>query len=220
MIRVFAQHLVSGVLSVSLFISLVSFATSVWAVGDAAAGEQKASACVACHGQAGNSTMPSFPKLAGQGERYLVKQLADIKSGARKAEAMTAIAANLSEQDMADLAAYFAKQTATLGGVKKDQLELGQQVYRAGIAEKGVTACAACHGANGLGLASAGFPSLSGQHEAYTATQLKAFRAAGRGDKEGIKRENDGDAQIMRKIAAQLSDTEIDALANYISGLH
>ncbi len=210
----------------SLYASIVFFSLSVSAiasaqtVGDAGAGQQKAAACVACHGQDGNSAVSSFPKLAGQGERYLVKQLTEIKSGVRKVEAMAGIATNLSEQDMADIAAYFAKQKTTLGGVKKEQLALGQKIYRSGIAAKGVPACMACHGPNGLGIASAGFPALGGQHQDYTVAQLKAFRAAGRGDKEGVKRENDGDSMMMRKVAAKLSDTELEAVANYISGLH
>lgn len=189
------------------------------AAGDPAAGKSKSTVCAACHGTDGNSMVPSFPKLAGQAESYTIKQLKDIKSGARPVPEMAAIVANLSEQDMADLAAYYAKQTPTSGAADPELVELGQQVYRGGNAESGVAACSACHGSTGDGMAEAGFPALAGQHSAYIEAQLKAFRAAGREDAEGKRRTNDGESRMMQATAARLSDKEIKALSSYINGL-
>jgi len=189
------------------------------AAGDPEAGKNKSAVCAACHGADGNSAMPNFPKLAGQAERYTIKQLHDIKSGARQVPEMMAIVANLSEQDMADLAAYYAKQTHTSGATDPELVELGQKVYRGGNGANGVTACAGCHGATGKGMPEAGFPALAGQHTAYIEAQLKAFRAAGREDAEGKRRTNDGEAKMMQATAARLSDNEIKALSSYINGL-
>ncbi|MFZ5602602.1 MAG: c-type cytochrome [Pseudomonadota bacterium] len=190
------------------------------AAGDATAGQAKAAVCGACHGADGNSMVPNFPKLAGQGERYLVKQLQDIKSGARQVPEMAGITPGLSDQDMADLAAFYAGQKVKVGAADPALVELGQKLYRGGSAEAGVTACAACHGANGLGMPEAGFPALSGQHSTYIETQLKAFRAAGREDAEGKRRTNDGETKMMQATAARLSDNDIKALSSYLSGLH
>ncbi|MEZ5506901.1 MAG: c-type cytochrome [Gammaproteobacteria bacterium] len=190
-----------------------------FAGGDAAAGQAKSAVCGACHGADGNSMVPNFPKLAGQGEAYLLKQLQDIKSGAREVPEMMAITPGLSDQDMADLAAFYASQKPTGGAADPALVELGQQVYRGGNATTGVPACASCHGATGRGMPEAGFPALAGQHAAYIETQLKAFRAAGREDAEGKRRTNDGDTKMMRATAARLSDKEIKALASYINGL-
>lgn len=190
------------------------------AAGDATAGQAKAAVCGACHGADGNSMVPNFPKLAGQGQAYLVKQMQDIKSGARQVPEMAGITPGLSDQDMADLAAYYAGQKAQVGAADPALVELGQKLYRGGSAEAGVTACAACHGANGLGMPEAGFPALSGQHATYIETQLKAFRAAGREDAEGKRRTNDGESKMMQATAARLSDNDIKALSSYLNGLH
>lgn len=189
------------------------------AAGDAAAGQSKSAVCGACHGADGNSMIPNFPKLAGQGEAYTLKQLNDIKSGAREVPEMAGIVPGLSDQDMADLAAFYASQAPSTGAADPALVELGQKVFRGGNPESGVTACSACHGATGKGMPEAGFPSLAGQHAAYTETQLKAFRAAGREDAEGKRRTNDGESKMMRATAARLSDNEIKALASYINGL-
>lgn len=194
--------------------------TQLWASGDPEAGKSKSAACSACHGDNGNSLSSGFPKLAGQNVRYFVKQLQDIKSGAREVPEMAGIVASLTEQDMTDLAAYFEAQTTSLGGVKKELLDLGQSLYRGGNPVSGVPACAACHGPAGAGVPSAGFPSLSGQHETYLSAQLEAFRAAGRGDFESKQRNNDGESRVMQSVAKNLSDDEIRAVSNYISGLY
>ncbi len=188
------------------------------AAGDAAAGKAKAGTCFACHGPDGNSAAPTFPKLAGQSERYLIKQLQDIKTNVRPVPAMAGLTDNLSNQDMADIAAYFASQTSSVNQAKKDILAKGEQIYRAGIKERSIPACTACHAPNGAGNGPAGFPRLGGQHADYVAAQLKAYRAGADGDAAG--RVNDGDTKTMRSIAAHLTDSEIAALANYVSGLH
>lgn len=190
------------------------------AAGDAEAGKAKSAVCGACHGADGNSMVPNFPKLAGQGAAYTLKQLQDIKSGARQVPEMAGIVPGLSDQDMADLAAYYAAQKVQVGAADPAQVALGEKLFRAGNKEAGVTACSACHGANGLGMPEAGFPALSGQHATYIETQLKAFRAAGREDAEGKRRTNDGEAKMMQATAARLSDGDIKALSSYINGLH
>ncbi len=179
--------------------------------GDAAAGATKAAVCAACHGPAGNSAMPDWPKLAGQHSPYTLSQLKHFKAGERKNPIMQAQVAALSEQDFKDLSVYFAQQKATPGVASKDAVAIAEKIYRAGIADKGVPACAACHGPKGAGNAAAQYPHISGQHSAYTATQLRAYRSGER--KAGAQ------GQIMATVAAKLSDQEIEALASYINGL-
>ena len=182
--------------------------------GDATAGQAKAAVCGACHGPDGNSPAPNFPKLAGQGERYLTKQLHDIKDGKRTVLEMTGLLTNLSDQDLADLAAYFASQKGSVGAADPKLVARGEQLFRGGNLEKGLPACTGCHSPNGAGNAAAGFPHLSGQHATYIAKQLTDFR------KEEAGRANDGDAMTMRTIARKLSDEDIAALSSYIQGLH
>jgi len=180
------------------------------AAGDAAAGQGKTAVCAACHGADGNSMIGNFPKLAGQGERYLVKQMNDIRSGARPVVEMTGMLDSLSDQDIADIGAYFASQTGSIGATKPELVEAGEMMYRAGNAAKSIAACTACHSPTGAGMAQAGFPALGGQHAAYISKQLKAFRTE--------TRTND-DAKIMRQVAALMSDKEIEAVSSYIQGL-
>jgi cytochrome c553 len=188
--------------------------------GDAAAGKGKSMLCAACHGADGNSAMAVFPSIAGQGEAYFVKQLQDMRRGLRVVPEMAGIVAGLSEQDMRDLAAHFSSQTMKIGAADPELVELGREIYRAGNAQTGVPACAACHGATGQGMPTAGYPALAGQHADYIAKQLKAFRAAGRDDEAGARRVNDGETRMMRSTAAALSDREIKAVSSYINGLH
>jgi cbb3-type cytochrome c oxidase subunit III len=182
------------------------------AAGDAAAGQGKVAVCGACHGADGNSAAPNFPKLAGQGERYLLKQLNDIKSGGRQVVEMTGLLDNLSEQDLADIAAYYSSQQMSVGAADPKLVERGEALFRGGKLEEGMPACTGCHSPNGAGLDAAGFPQLGGQHAGYVAKQLTAFR-------EG-ERTNDGDNAVMRTIAAKLSNKDIEALSSYIQGLH
>ncbi|MEE1922372.1 c-type cytochrome [Pseudomonas sp. 148P] len=181
-------------------------------VGDATAGQAKTAVCGACHNPDGNSLAPNFPKLAGQGERYLVKQLNDIKSGKRTVLEMTGLLTNLNDQDFADIAAYFATQKGSVGAADPKLVEHGRALFNGGDLSKGLPACTGCHSPNGAGLAAAGFPHLGGQHAQYITKQLTDFRE---GD-----RTNDGDATTMRTIASKLSNKDIQALASYIQGLH
>lgn len=191
------------------------------AMGDAERGAKLSAQCVACHGAQGLSVVPNFPKLAGQGEKYTVKQLRDMKTGARQVPEMAAIMPGLTEQDWLDLGSYFAKQSPPAPEqVPTELIEAGRRLYHAGDVEHGIAACAACHGAAGEGMPAAGFPRLAGQHAAYIAAQLQNYRAAGRGDDAGKKRDNDGDSKMMRTNAAKLSDAQIKAVSAYVSGLY
>jgi len=181
------------------------------AAGDVEAGKTKSAMCTACHGADGNSPAPNFPKLAGQHADYLAKQLKEFKSGERKDATMNGMAAALSEQDMADIAAFYAAQKGTIGSAAEDKVALGETIYRAGNAASGVAACAACHGPTGAGNPMAKFPSLNGQHADYTMVQLKNFR--------GRTRANDA-GSMMRGVAKMMSDAEIEAVAQYIQGLN
>jgi cytochrome c553 len=173
--------------------------------------------CASCHGADGNSASGSFPKLAGQHPEYLVKQLHDFKAqpgakaAARVNPVMVGFASALSDQDTANVAAYFASQTPK-PGVAHDALTvpLGQKIYRGGIAEKAVPACASCHGPTGQGLP-VQYPRLSGQWADYTAAQLAAFQ-------QGVGARNN--SEPMHQISTRLSDGEIKAVADYIAGLH
>ncbi len=198
-------------LLVSLLLTL-GLAGVAHAAGDAEAGQAKAAVCGACHGADGNSLAPNFPKLAGQGERYLLKQMHDIKDGKRTVLEMTGLLTNLSDQDLADIAAYFASQKGSVGTADPKLVAQGEALFRGGKIAEGMPACTGCHNPSGQGNATAGFPHLGGQHAAYVAKQLTDFR-------EG-NRTNDGDAKIMQSIAAKLSNKDIAAISSYIEGLH
>lgn len=199
-------------LLLTLGISVTAQAAGTAVVGDAAAGQGKVAVCGACHGADGNSLAPTFPKLAGQGERYLLKQLNDIKSGARIVVPMTGMLSNLNEQDLADIAAYFSSQHMSVGAADPKLVARGKELFSGGKLEQGMPACIGCHSPNGAGNAAAGFPKIGGQQADYIALQLTNFR-------EG-ERTNDGDTKIMRSIAEKLSNKDIAALSSYIQGLH
>lgn len=179
--------------------------------GDPAAGQQKSTICAACHGPDGNSANPTWPRLAGQHAEYTEKQLRDFRDKRRENAQMSPMAAPLSDADIADLAAYFASQAGHGGTARPELVELGQKLYRAGNPRTGLPACMACHGPSGSGNAAAGYPALAGQHSEYTAIQLKAFKAE--------QRANDKDS-VMRTIAGKMTIKEIEAVSDYIQGLH
>ena len=171
--------------------------------------------CAACHAVDGNSTITANPKLAAQHADYLYKQLVEFsakpggKTGVRENAVMSGFAGSLSDEDKRNVAAYFAMQRAKPGAAHiKETLDQGQRLYRTGVAEKGLPACAGCHGPTGAGIPSQ-YPRLSGQHAEYTEAQLKAFR-------DGTRHNN----EPMQQIAGRLSDAEIKALADYVAGLH
>ena len=206
---------VAIVFSLAMGCSLV-LAAQAFAMGDAAAGKDKAATCAACHGADGNSAAPTFPNLAGQGAKYLLKQMQDIRDGARPVPTMAGQVDNMSDQDLADIAAFYASQPRAVGQTNPDLLELGEKVYRSGVAGRNVAACTACHSPTGVGNAPAGFPALAGQHAEYIAAQLRAYR---QGYEDEAGRTNDGDTRIMRTTAFGLSDLEIEAVSSYASGL-
>jgi cytochrome c553 len=207
----------------SLFVAMLAVSSIAHAEekkapqADAAKGEQLYNsgdasrgviACVGCHGAAGNSTITQNPKLSGQHAEYVVKQLADFKTPQRNNPIMSGIAKGMSEQDMKNVAAYLDKQESKPGAAKnKETVEAGKKIYRGGIAEKNVPACAGCHGASGAGIP-AQFARLAGQHQDYTTAQLTAFR-------QGARKNS---AQ-MTTIAKRMSDDEIQAVSDYIAGL-
>lgn len=181
------------------------------AAGDPAAGQAKAAVCAACHGADGKSIMPSYPNLAGQHASYLAKQLTDYRDGNRVNALMSGQATNLTDEDIQDLAAYFSAMPKHENISAEENLTLGQDIYRGGITSAGVAACAACHGPAGDGNPGAAWPVISGQNAQYTSDQLKYFRSE--------ERANDSNA-MMRAISKRMTDAEIDAVANYIAGLH
>jgi cytochrome c553 len=191
---------------------------SVWAQGSIEAGKAKSQTCVACHGADGNSLITQYPKLAGQHEKYLEKQLKELKLGmtsggkqGRYEPVMGAMAMPLSEEDMADLAAYYASLPISSNSTPENVVDEGKVLYTAGNAERGVTACIACHGPRGNGTELSGFPKISGQHADYIKAQLEKFRDG--------NRNNDMNA-MMRDVAKKLTDADIDTLSKYVGGLH
>jgi len=196
---------------VSIATALLLAAGLVQAAGDTAAGKEKSATCAGCHGADGNSVNPVWPSLAGQHPGYLEKQLKNFQAGQRNDATMAPMAAALSEQDMQDVAAYFASQTITAGTAGADAIEVGERIYRGGNLQTGVAACTACHGPTGAGIPQAGFPALSGQNSAYVAKTLRDFRTG--------TRANDINA-MMQDVAASMSDAEIEAVAQYVQGLH
>jgi cytochrome c553 len=182
------------------------------AQGDPAAGEALAEGCVACHGQGGSEPVaPNYPKIAALGENYLLKQLEDIKAGRRVVPEMTGILEPFSEEDLADLAAYFDNQEMAYEQADPDLVELGRSLYRGGNMASNVASCAACHGPAGEGIEAAAFPRLGGQKAAYIAKQLTDWQQG--------QRDNDPNA-MMQDIASKLTEAEIEAVSSYISGLH
>ncbi|MEO7050487.1 MAG: c-type cytochrome [Rhodanobacter sp.] len=181
--------------------------------GDATAGQAKAAVCGACHGLDGNSSDAQYPKLAGQSEQYIVRQLTDFKSGKRQNPIMLGMATPLSTQDMHDVGAYFASQKSRPGVADQALVEPGQALFRQGDPKRDIPACMACHTIDGSGNPGAMYPQLAGQHAQYIEAVLKAWHD---GDSWG----SDAHSQIMPTIAKKLDAKDISALASYIEGLH
>ncbi len=197
---------------VTSFTSTAVLANESAKTGDATKGKVASAVCSACHGADGNSVNPDWPKLASQGEAYLVKQLHDFRADKRAEATMTPMAKGIaSDEDVLNLAAYFASQKQKPGTANKDKVAAGEKIYRGGIMASGVAACSGCHGPLGIGNAAAKFPRISGQHSKYIIKQLKAFRSGARNNDTG---------KMMRNVVAKMSDSEIEAVAEYVSGLH
>jgi cytochrome c553 len=196
---------------VTASIALAFTATFAQAAGNADEGKSKSAVCAGCHGADGNSGInPLWPKLAGQHPQYIEKQLKAFKDGERSDPLMSPMALPLSQQDMADLAAYFSSQSKKIGTAAAAAVAAGEQVYRAGNAETGVVACMACHGPAGSGNPLAGFPTLNGQNAAYVVKALKDFRSG--------TRKNDYN-KMMQDVVVRMTDQEMEAVAQYIQGL-
>jgi cytochrome c553 len=175
---------------------------------DLAKGQALAAVCMACHTADGSRGAPANPILQGQHPEYLVKQLQEFKSGKRKNAIMMGFASSLSDEDMRNVAAFYASKVAKPGAAKnKDTIRLGESIYRGGIAQKQVPACAGCHGPTGSGIP-VQYPRLGGQHAEYTESQMLAFRSGERAN----------NAQ-MTAIAGRMNDAEIKAVSDYIAGL-
>ncbi|OBP13170.1 cytochrome C [Rheinheimera sp. SA_1] len=203
-------------LPVMLFLGLVGQVSAV--EGNAEAGKAKSATCAACHGPDGNSPTDMYPKIAGQHAGYIYKQLKEFKAGmtsggkeGRNNAVMGGMVAALSDQDMKDLAVFYASQTMKSGSTPEDVVARGQQLFRAGDMDRGIAACIACHGPRGVGHSLANFPKISFQHPAYIKAQLESFRSG--------TRANDMNG-MMRDIAKKLTDEDIEVLSKYLGGLH
>jgi cytochrome c553 len=188
-------------------------ATAPLKPGDATAGAAKAAVCGACHGMDGNSSDAQYPKLAGQHESYIVRQLTNFKGGTRQNPIMLGFASSLSEQDMRDVGAFFATKSSLPGVADQALVEQGQKLYREGDATRGIPACMACHSIDGRGNPGAMYPQLTSQHAQYIEATLKSWH-------DGTTWGNDAHAQIMPGIAKKLDAKDIAALASYVEGLH
>lgn len=207
--KLIAVFTLAAALSATVFSSVAGEAATA-AKPDLAKGEASFSGvCAACHAADGNSLIPVNPKLAQQHPEYLIKQLTEFKSGKRENAVMTGMTAALSEEDMRNISYWLNSKKASPGAAKeKDLVLLGEKIYRGGIADRQIPACAGCHSPNGAGIPSQ-YPRLSGQHADYAVAQLIAFR-------DGVRNNN----LQMTQIAAKLNDREIKAVADYIAGLH
>lgn len=206
--KLFASLLLAAALAAPVF-SAHADAPKAAAKADPAKGAASyAPVCAACHGADGNSMVPANPKLAQQHPEYIQKQLQEFKSGKRANPIMMGMVAALSDEDMKNIAVWLSTQKAAPGNSSdKNLVALGERIYRGGIADRQIAACAGCHSPNGAGIP-AQYPRLSGQHADYTASQLVAFRDGGRKN-----------SQQMTQVAAKLNDREIRAVADYIAGL-
>jgi len=206
--KLIATFTIAAALATAVFSSVAAEAV-VAAKPDLAKGETSfAGVCAACHAPDGNSLIPVNPKLAQQHPEYLIKQLSEFKAGKRENAIMNGMAAALSDEDMKNIAYWLAAKKATPGAAKeKDLVLLGEKIYRGGIPDRQIPACAGCHSPNGAGIP-AQYPRLSGQHADYAVVQLTGFR-------DGIR----NNSLQMTQIAAKLNDREIKAVADYIAGL-
>jgi cytochrome c553 len=186
--------------------------------GDAEAGKEKSQVCAACHGPNGESPTDMYPHLAGQHQKYLLKQLKDFKRASetggeegRNNPIMMGQVASLSEQDMADLAAFYAAKDAPKGETPEDVIAKGEDLFRRGNPDSNMPSCAGCHGPRGNGMGLAAFPDISGQHAAYTKSQLEMFRSG--------ERANDPN-EMMQGVTEKMTDEEIELLSKFLSGLY
>jgi cytochrome c553 len=196
--------------ALATLVTVGAMLSTATAEGDAQAGKEISITCAACHGQDGNSINPEWPSLAGQNEKYLLRSLHSFKDMSRENVLMNSQVLTLDEDAMEDLAAYFATQTPAQRTTSPDLVQQGERLYRGGNMDRGVSACIACHGPLGHGNPGAGYPSIAGQHAAYTTAQLLAYRSNSR---------QTDPSRIMRDIAGLMTEDEITAVASYMQGL-
>lgn len=177
---------------------------------DIEAGKAKSTACAACHGADGNSSNPIWPSLAGQHSTYTYKQLKDFKEGRRENPTMTGMVAQLGDDDMKNLAAYYESQQPKGTAFDGDLIASGENIYRGGITDASIAACMGCHSPNGQGNGPAAWPSLAGQHPEYIVAQLQAFKQGARANDPG---------RMMRNVSARMSESEMQSVAAYIAGI-
>ena len=201
-------------ITLALVILGIMVSNSVIAAGDPAAGQAKAAVCAACHGMDGNSQIAQWPKIAGQHEDYVARQTRMVRDQQRNVPQMYPMVMNLSDQDITDIAAWYASQTIKPGVADDALVESGRSLYHGGDVDRGIPACMACHGPTGSGIPGTGWPMIRAQHATYTADRLRRYRG---GEVNGP---NDANSAIMAAIAAGLTDAEIEALASYVEGLH
>jgi len=208
------RHLIAVLISTSALLA----APAAVAGGDAARGQALSmeKACIGCHGMDGNSPAPTWPKIAGQGEKYMVKQLLafrdnDIKKSGRVDPTMAGIAATLNDEQINDLAAYYASQKPLSGESAAEDVQLGLQIYRGGDRTRGIPSCMGCHGPTGSGNPASGYPRLAGQWAVYTEAQLLKFKS-----EERVNDQN----KMMQDITSKLTRADIKAVSNVIQGLH
>jgi cytochrome c553 len=208
--KLFAPLLIAGFVAAFSFSAVANEAAPAKFKPDLAKGEASFGAvCAACHGPDGNSSAPIYPKLAQQHPEYLVKQLTEFKAGKRANPIMLGFASTLSEDDMKNIAFWVSSKASKEGTSKeKDLVTLGERIFRGGIADRQVPACAGCHSPNGAGIP-AQYPRLAGQNAEYATAQLTAFR-------DGVRT----NSLQMTQVAAKLNDREIKAVSDYIAGLH
>ncbi len=195
---------------IALSILAAAASPAALAEGDAAAGQTKSAVCAACHGVDGNSVNPEWPSLAGQHPSYIAHSIEAYKGGKRENVLMTPQAMALSEEDVADLAAYFASQAPRGGEADPTLVGRGERIYRGGDPERGIAACIACHGPDGRGNPAANYPVVAGQHATYAANQLRLYASG--------ERRSDPN-QMMRSIARRMTEEDIRAVSSYIQGL-
>lgn len=204
-----AKSLLALLAAAALASSVAANEAKPAAKADIAKGQATAQVCSACHAIDGSRGLSANPILQGQHADYLVKQLSEFKAGKRDNAVMKGMATPLSDEDMKNVAAFFASKSMPAGAAKnKDLVLLGEKIYRGGVADRSIPACSGCHSPNGAGIP-AQYPRLAGQHAEYTESQLKAFR-------DGVRKNN----PVMAGVAAKLNDRELKALADYIAGLH
>jgi|SRR5690554_3390132 len=197
-----------------VFVLLAVMAVQAMAAGDAEKGKTLSMTCMACHGSDGNSVNPIWPSIAGQHPQYLERQLKLFKSGDRPSATMLPMTMGLSEQDMADLAAFYSQQEAKLMAADPAKVELGKRIYQGGDAKREIPACIACHGPSGQGNPLSGYPMVANQHAAYTVNELKLFKGG-----RTVPGKDEVNGKIMAEVAQYLSQEEIEAVASYMQGL-